>query len=132
MAIRAEEKLKRRQDKQTRGKGNTSRVRGTFSTPRQSYEIQEDTSKDKEHVADQRGGFRCGRLGFRGRFGGQGRGSQGFTRRCYQCKKFGHQAWQCNEGQASSSHGGEKSDQLVQEEDVKSVNSPSQHVAPKV
>lgn len=127
MTRRAEEKLKRRQDKHIRGKRSNNRGRGTFSTPRQSYESQEDTSKSQEQVVDVRGGFRGGRSSFRGRFGGQGRGSQGFTGMCYQCNKFGHQEWQCNEGQASRSHGGERT-QLVQEEDNESVNSPSQHV----
>jgi hypothetical protein len=75
LAIKAEENIKRRQYIQIRGRGNTTRGRGSFSNPRQLQERQEDTSKEKEQVADQRGGFKGGSSSFRGRFGGQGRGS---------------------------------------------------------
>lgn len=68
----------------------------------------------------------------RGRFGGQGRGSNTFSCRCYQCNQFGHQTWKCSEKQPSTSYGGERRKQLVHEEDNESVNSPSQHITPEV
>ncbi|XP_059065001.1 uncharacterized protein LOC131857030 [Cryptomeria japonica] len=88
LAIRAEEKLKRKQERQggTRGRGSM-RGRGGRST----NESQGQDNKDKESTSEQRGGYSY-RGG--GRFG-SGRGSHVFTGRCYHCNEVGHPSFKC-------------------------------------
>lgn len=102
MAIRAEEKVKRRQEKSTRGRVSTSRGRGTFSSSRQINEGQGDAQRGQEQIADFRGGFR----GSRGKFGG--RNPNIFLGRCYKCNEYGHPTWKCPKNIGASSSSGEK------------------------
>lgn len=106
--MKAKEKLKRRQYKSTRGKGTNRRGKRTFSTNKQPYEDQEETSKGKEKSVDARGGFR----GTRGKFGGGG-SSTSFLGRCYSCNEIGHPTFKCPERQGSSSRGDRKNERRV-------------------
>lgn len=119
MELKAEEKVKRIQEKIVRGKGSTMRGRGNFSTLRQTTENQQEPRKRDGQVADFRGGYR----GTRGRFGG-GRNSNTFVGRCYHCQEFGHPAWKCPKKASSSTSGGErKSDRrvkIIQEDEAES------------
>ncbi|XP_059068278.1 uncharacterized protein LOC131858838 [Cryptomeria japonica] len=88
LAIRAKEKLKRKQERQggTRGRGS---MRGRGG--RSANESQGQDNKDKESTSEQRGGYSY-RGG--GRFG-SGRGSHVFIGRCYHCNEVGHPSFKC-------------------------------------
>ncbi|XP_057864004.2 uncharacterized protein LOC131072020 [Cryptomeria japonica] len=123
VASKKEEKLKRKQEHQGRGRGNF-KGRGSFGA-RGKYQKQQDEysgHNEKGGEKRNRGGFRGRRPNVRGRFNGSGRGSNTFFGRCYNCNQFGHLAFNCPEKHASRSHGGETRNQLVQEEDAQSVN----------
>lgn len=105
LAIKEEEKLKRRQEKQSRGRGRKNfRGRGTFAGRGQSQRFQGETSNSQEQTSYSGGNFRGRRPNLISRFSNRG-GSSGFTGKCYKCNKFvGHQAWQCTEEQPSTSY----------------------------
>lgn len=123
MAIKIEEKLKRRQEKVARGRCSTSRGRGTSSTSRKPKEDHEDAKKNKEQVPKARGGWRGGRTIFR-----QIRDYGEFYGRCYRCNEFGHPSFKCPErfsvGASGSERKGDKRVQYVQGDEEESVSSP--------
>lgn len=127
LAMKVEDKLKRKQDKQNKGRDKSFRGRGSFGGRGHSSKSREESSNNQEQNISQKGNFRGRRPNGRGRFGGQGRGSNTFSGRFYKCNQFGHQAWKCPKTQSSTSHDGEKRTKLVHEKDNESVNSPSQH-----
>lgn len=95
LAIKVEDKLRRRQEMKSRGRRRNFRGRGSFSDSGQSHESEGETSNAEEQTSNLRGGFRGRRSDFRGRFESRG-GSSGITSKCYKCNKFvGHQAWKC-------------------------------------
>lgn len=98
LALKVEEKMKRRKDKAARGRGNSNgRGRGTFPSHKPNNEEEGDVNKCKEQsFFDLRGGFG----GNRGRFG---RGFNQFSRRCYNCNEYGHPSFKCPKKGASSS-----------------------------
>ncbi|XP_059064670.1 uncharacterized protein LOC131856766 [Cryptomeria japonica] len=80
LAIRAEEKVRRRQERSRRG-GNTNRGRGGRG------QGPKNDDKGKESFSESRGGYnQRGGRGF-----GQGRG----TFRCYYCNELGHPSFKC-------------------------------------
>ncbi|XP_059078185.1 uncharacterized protein LOC131876737 [Cryptomeria japonica] len=86
VALRAEEKLKRKSDQKSRGRCRSFRGRGKFGGKKHS-ERQEGESNQNEQNGDSnsRGSFRGRRPNGRGSNGGPGRGSSTFTSRCYNC-----------------------------------------------
>lgn len=87
-------------------------------------------------MAESRGGWRGGRTSFRGRNVDQGRGSNVFAGRCYNCGEFGHPYFKCPKIFGANSSGserrGEKRVQIVQEDEEETVNSSSHNCAPEV
>ncbi|XP_059075260.1 uncharacterized protein LOC131875213 [Cryptomeria japonica] len=135
LALKAKDKLKKRQEKQGRDRGRSNfRRRVNFLGRGQSQRSQGETSESQESFkSETRGGFRGRRPNFRGRFGGQRGGSNAFTIKCYKCNKFdSHQDWQCPKNKATTPFSGERRNQIAKVEDSESVTSPNQEVAPNV
>ncbi|XP_057818140.2 uncharacterized protein LOC131031119 [Cryptomeria japonica] len=135
LALRIEDKIRRRgeQNQKSRG-GKKFRGRGSFGRgggPPKNGEsnIQEGNGETSGREGGFRGGFRGGRFNGRGKFGNQGRGPSVFTGKCYQCNQVGHTMSRCPE-KTSSSHGGDRRTQLVQEEDSSSVSPPIGRAGP--
>ena len=123
LALRAEEKFKRRHEQQQKQRGGRSfRGRGTFGRGPNAAKIEENSPLEG-HGDSSRGSFRGtyrGRSNFRGRWGQGGRNTPVFTGRCYHCNQVGHSISRCPE-RASGSHVGERRTHLVQEEDTTST-----------
>ncbi|XP_059075302.1 uncharacterized protein LOC131875246 [Cryptomeria japonica] len=83
LAMKAEDKLKRRQERQGGRRGQTNRGRGG-----RFQESQEPNDKGKEPDADQKNGQRGG-----GRFGAR----RSFQGKCYKCGEEGHPFYKCPE-----------------------------------
>lgn len=110
LAIRVEEKLKRKQERQGNG-GRGGRGRGG----RINWEQGQSNEKGKETSSDSRGGYRGG-----GRFGA-GRGT--FTRRYFNCNKVGNPSFKCPKWEQSD-RGRDRRVNLTQEEEKKEENEP--------
>ncbi|XP_059067896.1 uncharacterized protein LOC131858615 [Cryptomeria japonica] len=128
MALRIEEKQKRRHDaSSSRGRGNQNfRGRGRFQNrdffPK-NYDSrsQEGSQGQVERNNTNQGRFR-GRGNGRGR--GGGRGSSMFTGRCFSCNQIGHQSFRCPEKMGNTAaNQKERRIQLLNEEDCQSTSS---------
>jgi hypothetical protein len=95
-ALKAEEKLARKQSQRSRG-GNSSRGKGTT---REKFQKSKHEA-DKQHNHHEKGGSsKEGQHGGRGLFSrGRGRGrARGGVVKCYTCGKEGHKSWECPDG----------------------------------
>lgn len=128
MAIRVEEKMKRRKDKASRGRGNASRGRGSMPNSKPTNDNQEEAMKGQEQ-SNSIGGWR----GTRGRVGGGRSSNNVFSGRCYTCNELGHPSFKFPKkiGASSSGSKGDKRVQLVQEDEVESTGSSSRPTDPK-
>ena len=120
LALKIEEKLKRRSEN-NRGRGsNLFRGRGGRFQGRNSAE-----TRNHEPDTSQRGSFRGRRPN--GNQGGsfrRGRGGQVFTGRCFTCNQTGHQSSRCpQKGGETSKHAERRINLLQEEEDGQSVSS---------
>lgn len=77
LAIKAEDKLRRWQEKQSRGRDRNYRGRGKFAGRGKSQRSQGKSSNNQEQSSNSMGRFRGRRPNNRGRFGGQRGGSSG-------------------------------------------------------
>lgn len=113
--LRAKQKLKRKHEQQGIGRGRNFRGRGSFGARGQSQRHQVESSGHNKQSGESnnRGGFKGRSPNGRGRFNGLGRGCNTFSGRCYNCNQVGHRIFKCLEKQASSSHGGERRNQLM-------------------
>lgn len=87
LALREEEKLRRKSDQNDRGKGGRNFIgKGVFGGKGQPQKTQGESSQgEKQGGTNFRGNFRGKRSNDKGRFGGLGRGNENFIRRCYSC-----------------------------------------------
>lgn len=125
LALKVEENLKRRHEKNGRGKGRQQRgVRGTFRGRGNGFGYQGDSNQEDsrgENSCNQGGGYNP-RGSFRGRRPpSRGRYQVRGPPRCYNCNQEGHMANRCLEKATSSM--GERRSNLVQESDCQSVES---------
>lgn len=123
--------MKRKGDQHSRGRGGKNfKGKGNFGGRGQSQKPQGESNQlEKSGDLGSRGGFRGRRPNGRGRFGGPGRGPNVFTGRCFNCNQVGNIMSKCPE-KASISHGGERRNQLIQEEDYQSFNNLINNVDP--
>ncbi|XP_059063819.1 uncharacterized protein LOC131856278 [Cryptomeria japonica] len=109
MELKVEEKFKKKQDQNNRG-------RGPFRGRGNNGGSQGDTNQeDSKGEGSNRGSFRGRRPNYRGR--SQGRGPI----RCYNCNQEGHIANRCPE-KANNNTMGERKSNLIQKSDYQSVN----------
>eukprot|EP00253_Pinus_taeda_P031584 PITA_31584 len=92
-AIKAEEKLNRRQNAQ-RGRGSTRGRGQSYGRGRTTSNSEEASSSRNSRTAEKGDGTRGGRSFQRGRGNGRGRGT-GYQ--CYRCHKWGHRSFECLE-----------------------------------
>lgn len=131
MDLRVEDKLRRKGEKHGRGRGGKNfRGRGNLGGRGQPQKPQgESSQQEQSRDSGSRGGFRRRRPNGRGRFGGLGRGPSLVIGRCFNCNQVGHTASKCPK-KTSNCHGGERRNQLIQENDCQSVNFPIGSAAP--
>ncbi|XP_059064780.1 uncharacterized protein LOC131856855 [Cryptomeria japonica] len=116
MALKVEEKFKKKQDRNNRGRGRFQKGRGPFRGRGNSGGSQGDTNQeDNKGEGNNRGSFRGRRPNYRSI--SQGRGPI----RCYNCNQEGHIANRCPE-KANNNTMGERRSNLIQESDCQSVN----------
>ena len=102
--MKAEEKIKRRQEKKSNNRvGSSMRGRGGRGTT--DFQSSNDKDKDKT-FSESRGGYRGGRSG--------GRGNGVFMGRCFNYNEVGHQSFRCPKWEEDN--GRERRVNLVEEE----------------
>lgn len=114
LAVRAEEKLKRKNERQGYNRGGGS-MRGRGGRTNQTWE---EKDKDKGTTSELRGGYN--HRG--GRFGG-GRGSGTFQGKCFNFNEVGHKSFRCPKW-IESDKGKERRVGLTQEEERKEDSGP--------
>ena len=101
LALKVEEKIKRRQDNNNKGRGRQPfRGRGTFRGRSPNFQPQTKMHNEVNKFDNFRGSFRGRRPNFRGRSPGRTNG----TIRCYNCNQEGHMTHKCLGKIFSSTH----------------------------
>ncbi|XP_059063026.1 uncharacterized protein LOC131855992 [Cryptomeria japonica] len=127
-ALKAEGKLNRKQQSNSRGRGRFSRGRGQSSSDRSSTSKQEETCTSSACLQGGRGrgDFLRGKEGYSHGRGSFGRGRERiFSGTCYQCGETRHQAFECPQIQYDGRKGKEARVHVVEAEDQK--ESPPKH-----
>ncbi|XP_059068693.1 uncharacterized protein LOC131859152 [Cryptomeria japonica] len=117
IALKVEEKFRKKQDQNNRGRSRFQKERGSFRGRGSNGGSQGDSNQeDGKGEGSSRGNFRGRRPNFRGR--SQGRGPI----KCYNCNQEGHIASRCPK-KANHNTMGESRSNLIQESECQSVNS---------